>query len=230
MGAERPPLLLVLGEKMTPQQFRQKQKELLGELQRQTGAAPTWTDPQLDSWRDDEIGTLYSKGLYKISSTRLLAGWTETTIPTYSTGTVQRYFAVPATMRKVVKVEFIDPTTDEVVGFSSRFDSSESTGFIRLDQAHGFEGYKVRLVGEVEYTTIEELPREVADVCAYGSIIRALTGEYVQRQRSARRRVSSRTTDVSPGAIAAGIGVMMAQYKEKIKNALSIQDVRVFRS
>lgn len=215
---------------MTPQTFRNKQKELLGEAQRQTGAAPTWTDPQLDSWRDDEIATLYSKGLYKVSSTRLLAGWTETTIPTYSTGTVQRYFTVPTTMRKVIKVEFIDPTTDEVVGWSNRFDSGESTGFIRLDNAYGNEGYKVRLVGEVEYSTIDDVTREVADVCAYGSIIRALTGEYIQRQRSARRRTATRTTDASPGAIAAGIGVMMAQYKEKIANALSVQDVRVFRN
>lgn len=213
---------------MTPSQFRTAQKELLGEAGRQTGAAPTWTDQQLDNWRDQELGTLYSKGLYKLSSTRLLSGWTEATIPTYASGVRQRYFSVPTNMRKVLKVEYLDPTTEEVIGTSNHFDSSESTGFVRLDTAHGYEGYKVRLVGEVEYATVDELPREVADVCLYGSIIRALTGEYVQRQRSARRRTSTRTTDVAPGAIAAGIAVMTAQYRDKIKHALSIQDVRVF--
>lgn len=212
---------------MTAAEFRRKQQELLGEIQRQTGAAVTWEPAQLDSWRNDEIGTLYSKGLYKLDSTRLLSGWTEPTVPVYTTGVRQRYFAVPATMRKVIKVEFLDATSDEVVGTSHRFDSGEGSGFVRLDSAPGYEAYKIRLVGEFEYTTVEELPAEVVDVALYGSIIRALTGEYVQRQRSARRRVSSRTTDVSPGAIAAGIALLNSLYKEKIANALSIQDVRV---
>lgn len=213
---------------MTPAVFLKKQKELLGEVQRQSGAAPTWDDPQLNSFRDDEISLLYSKGLYRMNSTRSLAGWTESVIPTYSTGVIQRYFAMPLTMRRAYKVEFMDPTTDESVWKTFHFDTDEEPGFIRIDGASGYEGYKVRLYGEFEYTTIDLCTAEVADVCKFGSVIRALVGQYVQRQRANRARTSTRTTDVSPGAIAAGIAVIGRQYEKAVADALSIQSVRAY--
>lgn len=214
---------------MTPATFRTKVKELLGETQRQSGSAPAWTDPQLDSWRDSELSTLYAKGLFKVDSTRTLAGWTETTIPTYTTGVRQRYYSMPAAMRRVLRIEIIDPTDDGVVMETTRFDSHETTGYVRLDIGANYSTNKIRLIGEFEYTTIDECPAEVADVMAFGVVIRALVGEYIQRQRSKRARTSTRITDVAPGAIAAGLAVINFQYKQRLADALSIQDLRVYR-
>lgn len=205
---------------MTPQKFRQKQKELLGEASIQTGGAPTFTDPQLDSWRDDEVGALYAKGLYRVGSTRTIAGWTE---PTISSDT-QRYYALPSGMRNVFRVNFVEPSTDYIYGKAVSWDI-EDPGFIRLDDAPNFSGYKIRLLGEIEYSGVDDgfMKQEVIDVCLFGSVVRALTGEYVKRQKAHRSRTSTRTTDASPSAIAAGIQVMSRKYEEAQADALKIQ-------
>lgn len=213
---------------MTPSAFRTKQKELLGEVQRQTGAQATWTDPQLDSWRDDELALLYSKGLFRVGSTRTLAGWTETLVPTYTTGTVQRYFPLPATMRRVYKIELIDPNTDEVVKRTFDFDSGEDSGFVRLDLAMGYEGYKIRLFGEIEYTIIDTAPAEIADVAKIGSVIRALVGQYVQSQRANRTRQTNNAVTANPRAITAVLAFMTRLYENAQAHARSIQDTRVY--
>lgn len=205
---------------MTPQKFRTKQKELLGEATLQTGGAPTFTDPQLDSWRDDEVGTLYSKGIYRVGSSRTISGWTE---PTIASETL-RYYALPTGLRNVFRITYVDASTDAVVGNARTWDI-EDAGFVRLDSAGEYNGYKIRMVGEIEYTGVDDafMKAEVIDVCLFGSVVRALTGEYVKRQKAHRARTSTRTTDVSPGAIAAGIAAMSRLHETAQANALKIQ-------
>lgn len=205
---------------MTPQKFRQKQKELLGEGNLQTGGAPTFTDPQLDSWRDDEVNSLYSKGLYRVGSSRTIAGWVE---PTISSDTL-RYYALPTGMRNVFRINYLEVGTEYVWGSAKSWDI-EDAGFVRLDDAPNHSGHKIRMIGEIEYTGVDDpfMKQEVIDVCLFGSVIRALTGEYVKRQKAHRSRTSTRTTDASPGAIAAGIQNVRVLYNDAVGNALKIQ-------
>jgi hypothetical protein len=205
---------------MNTNTFRQKQKELLGEIT-QTGAQPTFTDQQLDSWRNDAVGVLYSKNLYTIASTR---GTLETQIVA-SGGVTPRYFALPAGWRRVFNVEFISDTSLDVWdGTANSFNDLEVPGFIRIDEAQDWVGDYLRFVGEKEYSGVDDpyMKAEVNDVVLFDSIMRALVGEYFKRLKASRSQGAGRKTDISPGAIAAGIGLVRTLHHDALGRALNL--------
>ena len=163
--------------------FRQKQKELLGDIS-QTGALPTFTDQELDSWRNDEVGSLYGKGIYKVISTRGLAAYTEPTLAAdVVTGWVPRYYPLPPLWRRVFAVEIIDPASDQLIDQVVRFDDLEVPGSIRIDDLDNSIGYTLRFRGEAEYTGVDDASahQDVVDVVLFGSAMRALISEYMKR-------------------------------------------------
>lgn len=201
--------------------FRQKQKELLGEIT-QTGAPPTFLDPQLDSWRNDAVGVLYSKNLYTLASTR---GTSETEIlADVGTGVVTRYYALPALWRRVFKVEFVTLNEDTIVKAHS-FNDLEIADTIRIDQAEDYIGYRLRFFGEREYTGVDDakMKQEVIDVVLFDSCVRALVGEYFKRLKASRAQGAGRKTDISPGAIAAGIALLRTLNHDALARALNLQ-------
>ena len=208
--------------------FRQKQKELLGEIT-QTGAPPTFLDPQLDSWRNDAVGVLYSKNLYTLASTR---GTSETEIAAdVGTGVVPRYFTLPTGWRRVFKVEFVTDNEDTIVKANS-FNDLEIVNTIRIDEAENWVGYNIRLFGEREYTGVDDtyMRQEVIDVVLFDSCIRALIGEYFKRLKASRSQGAGRKTDISPGAIAAGIALLRTLNHDALARALNLQKTNTVAS
>ena len=205
---------------MNTNQFRQKQKELLGEIT-QTGAPPTFTDPQLDSWRNDAVGVLYSKNLYTLASTR---GTSETQVlADAGTGVVPRYFTLPVGWRRVFKVEFVNSSESDFAAAHS-FSDLEVAGSIRIDEAEDWVGYYLRFFGEKEYSGVDDpyMKSEVHDVVLFDSVLRALVGEYFKRLKASRSQGAGRKTDVSPGAIAAGIGLVRTLHHDALARALNL--------
>lgn len=215
----------------TTSAFRNSQKEILGELA-VPGQAPTYTDTELDNWRNKEIGLLYSRGLYKIASTRGLAGYTEPTIAAdVTTGLVPRYFALPPLWRRVYGVEYVVTSTDEFIGKTIKFNDQEVPGFIRLYDIENYVGYNLRFVGEAEYTDLTDpyLRSEVEDVILYGTVLRALVSQYMVRIRAHRTAGRTRNqTDASAWHVASGIIQIRQLLKEAKANALNIQVQRTF--
>lgn len=200
--------------------FRQKQKELLGEIT-QTGAPAAYADPQLDSWRNDAVGVLYSKNLYTLASTR---GTSETQILANGSGVMPRYFPLPTLWRRVFKVEFVTLIEDSIQKANS-FNDMEIAGQIRVDEAGDWSGYYMRFFGEREYTGVDDayMKQEVVDVVLFDSCTRALVGEYFKRLKASRAQGSGRKTDISPGAIAAGIALLRTLSHDALSRALNLQ-------
>lgn len=200
--------------------FRQKQKELLGEIT-QTGAPPTYADPQLDSWRNDAVGVLYSKNLYTLASTR---GTSETLIAADVNGVVPHYFPLPSLWRRVFKVEFVT-LTEDLIQKANSYNDLEITGQVRVDEAADWIGYYLRFFGEREYTGVDDasMKQEVTDVVLFDSCTRALIGEYFKRLKASRAQGTGRKTDISPGAIAAGIALLRTLHHDALARALNLQ-------
>lgn len=215
----------------TTSTFRQKQKELLGELS-QTGSQPSFTDPQLDSWRNDEVGVLYGKGLYKVASTRGLAGYIEPNIVTnVTTGFVPRYYPLPTLWRRVYAVEVIDPTTDQYMRKILRFDDLEVPGNIRIDNLDLDVGtvavpYSLRFRGESEYTGVDDayMHQEVVDVVLFGSAMRALVSEYMKRIKVKQvTRGNDRQSSLVTWHMSSAIAQLRTLQKDARTSALNIQ-------
>jgi hypothetical protein len=211
----------------TPTQFRQKVRDAIAD--NAPSGVLEFTDKVLDGWRDDELGLLYSRGLFVRSSTRTLAGWVEPTVAstTAANGSsyVNRYYTLPAAFRRVLSLEAIDLNTDGVVWTFSNWTDLEETGLIRIDDIEPAIGYKLRYFGEREYTAVDDtaLKAEVIHVLKLGVVLQAMTSELVRRTKAARSQVATRTTDASPGAIAASIGTVERLHRIAIKDALRIQ-------
>jgi hypothetical protein len=193
-----------------------------------------FTDPQLDDWRNDEVGQLYSRGLFVRSSTRTLVGWTEPTIATAVDGNgntyVPRYYDLPATFRRVLGVEFVHLTTDEVMWTSNDFTELEEPGKLRIDDIDKGIGYKIRLFGEREYTAVDDtaIKPEVIEVVKLGVVVQALLSELSRRTKAARSQVATRTTDASPGAVASAVVVARTLLRDAETKARRVQALSTF--
>lgn len=207
---------------MTPQAFRQKVRDIIADGL--PGVEPQFTNTQLDSWRDDEVGTLYAKGFSVRATTR---GTVETTIAE-AAGVVARYYALPDTFRRVHWVEFVDATTDAVVGETSYVDDQEEPGQVRVDEAYKYVGYKLRMHGEREYTGVEDarMKTELTEVLKYGVALQALAHEQMKRLKGARSQVATRTQDATPGAIAAAIQSVYVLFRQKLADAIDVQAIQ----
>lgn len=206
---------------MTPQDFRNKVRSLIAD--NLPGVEPQFSNPDLDGWKNDEVGTLYAKGFSKRASTR---GTVETTVAVVGES-VPRYFALPAGFRRVHRAEFVNVTNDDVVG-EERVDDMEEPGQVRIDSAYLYVGYNLRMFGEKEYTGVEDtaMKTELHEVLKYGVALQALVHEQMKRLKAARTQVATRTQDTSPGAIAAAIASFNNLFRQKLADALDVQAIQ----
>ena len=197
--------------------FRQKQRDLLGDT---TQGSQTFEDRQLDGWRDDEVGKLYARGLFK-KDTNI---GTETTIG--SVTPVAIYYTMPTAWRRVHRVEFVDATDATLIeGRSYGYDDLERPGYIRIPEAPNFSGYKIRLFGEVEYTAVDDaaMKQEVHDVLLYGSCLRAMVSAMVMRAERRRALSTSRKADTFPRDLVMTVSKFEQLLQEAVALALAIQ-------
>jgi len=212
---------------MTPQAFRKKVRDAIAD--NATSGVQEFSDSVLDGWRDDEVGLLYARGLFFRATTRTLAGWTEPTIATTAAndGTlyVPRYYALPASFKKVLGVEFVDTQTDEPVWNSTDWTDNEEPGYIRIDDIDRGVGYKLRYFGEREFTAVDDtaITAPVLEVLKYGVVVQAFVSELSKRTKAARSQVATRTTDASPGAISAALYTVERVFKGRLADALRVQ-------
>lgn len=217
---------------LTTSAFRNKQKEILGEIS-QTGAQPSFTDPQLDSWRNSEVEVLYGDGIYKVATTRGLVGYVETVITADAiTGYVPRYIALPPLWRRVMAVEIFDQIIDQPVQRVTRFDDLELPGYVRIDELDNYIGVAVgrpniiRLRGEAEYTGVDDpyAHGEVTDMVLFGSCIRALISEYMKRIKVKQvARGNNRESSLVTWHMSSAIAQLRVLKKDARAKALNIQ-------
>lgn len=196
--------------------FRQKQRDLLGDT---VQGSQTFEDRQLDGWRDDEVGILYGRGLFKkdtnYGSEILISG-----------SPVSIYYTMPTGFRRVSKVEFVSATDQNVVeGHSYGFDDLERPGYIRVPEAPNYSGFKIRLFGEKEYTGVDDaaVRQEVLDVVLHGSCLRAMTAAMVMRAERRRAMSTTRRADVLPRDLVWAVNTFEKLLQEKVQKALAIQ-------
>jgi len=196
--------------------FRLKQRDQLGDI---ASSSATFTDKQLDSWRDDEVGTLYARGLFKRDTnygTEILITGSPTPL----------YYTTPTGFRRINRVEFVS-TTDltEIQSQSYGYDDLERPGFIRIPEAVNYNGYGIRVFGEKEYPTIDDtaLNTEVMNVVLFGSCIRALIGEYVKRVESRRSQATTRRADSTPMQMVSGLAMMERKLQHSVQLAKQVQ-------
>lgn len=79
--------------------FRREMRTLLGDSDNSI-----FLDADLDTWRDEEVGTLWSVGLFKRGTNR----GSEPTIRADRNGLITRYYSMPTSFRRISDVEFID--------------------------------------------------------------------------------------------------------------------------
>lgn len=202
--------------------FLKEQRELLGDLD-----ATGWQDADLNIWRDEEIASLYSNGLFYRATTR---GGTETTVVSVLAGDgitqyVPRYYTTPTGFRRIYGIDYVDPITDEVVAISMDWDDLEEPGKVRVDDAPWHVGYNLRFFGEKEFATVSDaqMKQEILNVVLYGSVLRALVAEFMKRTNSTQSIVSQTNRDTSSGALANGLNVIRALYRDARTKALAVQ-------
>ena len=196
--------------------FRGKQRELLGDTQQ---GAFTFEDAALDSWRDDEIGALFSKGLF----TRGTNIGSEPTIS--SADPVAIYYTMPTGFRRITKIQFVSATDEtDIVGMSYGWDDLERPGYVYIPETSGYGGYKIRMFGEKEYSGVDDssAKQELIDVILLGSVSRALLSEYMKRVEQ-RRSLTTRSGDAGPGDLVSGMALVERKYQKAIARALAIQ-------
>lgn len=196
--------------------FRNKQRDQLGDT---VQGSQSFTDQQLDGWRDDELGLLYARGLFTKDTnygTEIVISGTPTPL----------YYAMPANFRRIDRVEFVS-TTDltEIEGNSFGFDDLERPGYIRIPEATNYNGYGIRVFGQKEYTSVTDtaIHQEVLDVVLYGSCLRALMGEYAKRIETRRSLSTTRRADTTPSDIVTGLNMMERHLQKAVAKALAVQ-------
>lgn len=203
---------------VTPLVFRNKARDLIGDTDL---AASEFADTQIDGWRDDELKSLYAKGLFKRGNNIA----TEFPMTTAASGDIEIFYALPANFRRVFSVIALDVGTLSRIKEINRGSWNDllRPGYIAI--YNGDTSWKIRLFGEVEYTAIDDtaMPWEVVDVCLHGVAVRALTSEYFKRLYTSRSQAVLSDQDVTPGQIALGLQAISRVYELRKKDALSVQ-------
>ena len=196
--------------------FRAKQRDQLGDTLQ---GAQSFDDAQLNGWRDDEVGVLYARGLFK-KDTNYGSEIAITGSP------IPLYYAMPALFRRINTIEFVSPTdATEIRGVCRDFDDLERPGYIRIGIADQFDGSSIRVFGEKEYSGIDDtgIKQEVIDVVLFGSCVRALLNSSAQRVQNRRSGATTRRSDARPLDNVTEVALMEKKLDKAVALAKAIQ-------
>lgn len=212
----------------TPQAFRTMVRDSLADIN--TSGVMEFSDKQIDSWRDIEVGLLYSRGLFRRTTTRGGVGDDAEVEIVSATGDngatyITRYYTLPTGFRKVLGIEFIDSDTDQPVFQSNDWTDNEEPGHIRIDDVNHGLNKKIRVFGEKEYSSVADtaMRAEVIEVLKRAVCVQAIASELAKRVRFSRSQQGTRNTDATAGQITGAVQTARLLLKDSLTAALSIQ-------
>lgn len=180
----------------TTASFRAEQRDALSDL----GVTPTFSNAQLDRFRDAELRNLYSYGLGQ-ETTNFAGTKTDMDLAT----TTATDWAIPSGWLRITGVEYwTNETVPQFYEDSALWDDRVRSSYVTIWDAPDHFDYRIKLIGLKGWSGIDDsaMPQEIIDVCLYGSLLRAVTSLANKRAASRRNAAASRSSDTSLGSIA----------------------------
>jgi len=172
----------------TDLQFRDELRLLLSD----TAAIKTFTDAQVDTFKNMAVRKLYS---YDLANEVTNYDGTKGSMPL---ATIQDTDYSMSTWRRVSKIEYwTNETTPQYIADSRSWDDRVRSGYVTIYDAPSFFNQRIKMIGLTEYTGVTDptLTSDIYEVILYQAALYALDNFAMHRTSSRRSAAGIRGSD-----------------------------------